>query len=473
MKKLISLFTIFFLISSMLGFSLPAAAAATFKDVGNNYYARNEILSLVEKDVIKGFADGTFRPEKSVTRAEFATFVSRALNLPAAGSDFKDVPKNSSLYDGVSRAAKVGIIKGFADGTFRGGLGVTREDMAVMLDRAMTYKGNYSKTSTLSFQDSKNIGGYAVSSVKKMAAYGIMEDYKDSNKFSGKKVGTRAETARFIYRTLSVFETGKPNVLETDYRKMSLEQLNQVYGDKKAVVRLLRPTPHIEVLDDMKDYYERLHSQMWSSYMKDPNTHFKDWKEYATSRYSGWYRDYPHVEVISYNGVAFKNTDLHSPGLKVSSAYEVMPSQPAEKGKFLIDIHVYMEDFVTYRNDSVKVNKLGGIPERIDYPFPKGDEVIVNLANVFRDAPGVNVAKGGLELSYDGKKIVLTNGSDQAKVEEYTVKLPSKVTIKNGAAFGPVRAIVKEIGLDSREVVNFKRFEIANYPLERRDGRWQ
>ncbi|MFP7442522.1 MULTISPECIES: S-layer homology domain-containing protein [Bacillus] len=473
MKKLIAIFTMFFVISAMLGFGLSAAAAATFKDVGNNYYAKNEILSLVEKDVIKGFADGTFRPEKSVTRAEFATFVSRALNLPAAGSNFKDVPKNSSLYDGVSRAAKVGIIKGFADGTFRGGLGVTREDMAVMLDRAMKYKGNYPKTAALSFQDTKIIGAYAIDSVKKMAAYGIMEDHKESKKFIGKMVGTRAETARFIYRTLKVFETGKPNVLETDYRKMSLDELKQVYGEKTAIKRQLKPTPHVEVIDEMKLYYDQLHDERWGKYTKDPLTHFKDWQEFATSRYSGWYRDYPHVEIISYNGIAFKNTDLHSPGLKVSSAYEVMPSQPAEKGKFLIDIHVYMEDFVTYRNDSVKVNKLGGIPERIDYPFPKGDEVIVNLANVFRDAPGVNVAKGGLELSYGGKKIVLTNGSDQAKVEEYTVKLPSKVTIKNGAAFGPVRAIVKEIGLDSREVVNFKRFEIANYPLERRDGRWQ
>lgn len=77
------------------------ASTKAFKDVPASYYAHKEIMNLVDRGVINGFSDGTFKPTKQVTRAEFAA---RALDLPAATSNFKDVPKTSALYDGVSRA---------------------------------------------------------------------------------------------------------------------------------------------------------------------------------------------------------------------------------------------------------------------------------------------------------------------------------------------------------------------------------
>lgn len=179
------------------------AATSSFKDVPTTHYAHQEIISLVDRGVIKGFTDGTFKPTKQVTRAEFAAFVARALELPTASSNFKDVPKSAALYDGVSRANKAGLIKGFSNGTFKPNTPVNRQDMAVMLDRALQMKGAYTKTKALTFADKASVGSYAKTSVERMVYYNIMGAYSP-NRFEANMIGNRAETVISIYNMLEV-----------------------------------------------------------------------------------------------------------------------------------------------------------------------------------------------------------------------------------------------------------------------------
>lgn len=184
------------------------AASKSFKDVSANYYAHTEIMELVDRGVIKGFSDNTFKPEKQVTRAEFATILARSLDWPPAESNFKDVGKNSALYDGVSRAYNAAIIRGFSDGTFKPNELVSREDMAVMIDRAMQLKAPYTYTKDLDFTDSDKIGAYAKTAVERLYYYNVMGAYKGT-RFEGATPGTRAETARFIYNMLRVFDNSE------------------------------------------------------------------------------------------------------------------------------------------------------------------------------------------------------------------------------------------------------------------------
>lgn len=181
------------------------AAQQTFKDVPDNYYAHTEITNLVDRGIIKGFSNGTFKPEQQVTRAEFATILARALDWPLAESNFKDVNKSSALYDGVSRAHNASIARGFADGTFKPNKLVTREDMAVMIDRAMQLKAPYTYTKELDFTDSHKIGAYSKTAIERLYFYNVMGAYTGTN-FEGATPGTRAETARIIYNMLKVFD---------------------------------------------------------------------------------------------------------------------------------------------------------------------------------------------------------------------------------------------------------------------------
>ncbi len=77
-----------------LGLLPTAAFAASFKDI-EGHWAQEQIETWLQKGLVSGDPDGTFRPDRPVTRAEFVTFVNRAFSIQAAGEEgevFADVP---------------------------------------------------------------------------------------------------------------------------------------------------------------------------------------------------------------------------------------------------------------------------------------------------------------------------------------------------------------------------------------------
>ena len=81
----------------------------SLKDVKNDYWAAKEISSLVEKGIISGYKDGSFKPDNTITRAEACSMVNRAFNLKADISNkkpYSDVKKDSWAYEAIMTAAK-------------------------------------------------------------------------------------------------------------------------------------------------------------------------------------------------------------------------------------------------------------------------------------------------------------------------------------------------------------------------------
>jgi len=106
---------------------------AGFTDI-ESHWARDSVQKLVEKGIVKGYDDYRFEPNATLTRAEAAVFIARAYNLKPSGSvgTFPDVPANHWAKDAVSAAAARGIVRGYPDGTFRPNDPVTRAEMTVM-----------------------------------------------------------------------------------------------------------------------------------------------------------------------------------------------------------------------------------------------------------------------------------------------------------------------------------------------------
>lgn len=88
MKKLLSILCIFSLLLTSISFSQPKS----FHDVTDNFWAKQVIDDLIDKEVISGFPDGTFRPNNHITREQFAVILVRAMNLPLT-------PRKSSFID--------------------------------------------------------------------------------------------------------------------------------------------------------------------------------------------------------------------------------------------------------------------------------------------------------------------------------------------------------------------------------------
>lgn len=113
---------------------LPAGDGS-FPDVADGSAHADGIAAVAQAGITTGFVDGTFRPDEPVTRGQMASFLQRALELETGTQDFTDVG-DSVHAEGIAAMVAAGIATGFEDGTFRPDRAVTRGQMATLLFNA-------------------------------------------------------------------------------------------------------------------------------------------------------------------------------------------------------------------------------------------------------------------------------------------------------------------------------------------------
>lgn len=109
----------------------------TFSDVAKSHWAANYIGYMQQFGIITGYADGSFRPDASVTRAEFAAIASRFEKLTEGNKSFTDVPDTHWAVKYINFAATRGWVTGYADGTFRPNNSITRAEVAAVTCRLL------------------------------------------------------------------------------------------------------------------------------------------------------------------------------------------------------------------------------------------------------------------------------------------------------------------------------------------------
>ncbi len=195
MKKGIS-----FLASLLLVFSISSfkAEAADFGDVPSSHGFHEEIMYLIEEGIISGYPDGTFKPDRTVTRGEAAIMIGRAFDLDGTqrNTKFKDVDATSKASGYIDASVKKGFISGYPDNTFRPGATISRGDMAIILSKAF----DLNVTSVFDFYDvGHNMAAYE--HVGKLSVYSISIGYADGSYRPALKT-TRAQFSAFLARAL-------------------------------------------------------------------------------------------------------------------------------------------------------------------------------------------------------------------------------------------------------------------------------
>lgn len=119
---------------------VPTAAFASFPDIPLNAVYRNAVERLVSDGTLTGYTDGTFRPDASITRAEFSTVLSRAMGLNTEFTSsslnsipFSDIDSSNWAAPYIYACYENGYIDGMGDGTFRPGQNVTLEQAVKMI----------------------------------------------------------------------------------------------------------------------------------------------------------------------------------------------------------------------------------------------------------------------------------------------------------------------------------------------------
>ena len=182
-----------------------------FRDIDTVDWAKEAILRLYDMGIINGKSENLFVPDAKITREEFVKILNGVFNISPDNSAelaFEDVDKYEWYYGAVSSACRYGIIKGFSDTQFGIGANITREDMLVMMMRAVEafdIKLNMEKKD-IHFNDENTIADYAVAAVMEFAQRGIVNGYQDGS-FAPKNHTTRAEAAVILYRIYNIINS--------------------------------------------------------------------------------------------------------------------------------------------------------------------------------------------------------------------------------------------------------------------------
>ncbi|MEK4369948.1 YDG domain-containing protein [Paenibacillus sp. FSL P4-0176] len=201
-KKLVTTLLITVMLFSSFNVVLGAAESSASDIEGN--WAESQITKWIDKGFIHGYEDGSFKPNNTITRAEFFSLVNRSYGFTETASvSFKDVTSSNWAYAEVSKAVKAGYIKGYRDGTIGANKPITRQEVAVIINDLLDLSNEASTGNH--FTDSNMIALWAKNSVDAIVAKGILQGY--DNNFNPNKPITRAEAVVALDRSVNARAT--------------------------------------------------------------------------------------------------------------------------------------------------------------------------------------------------------------------------------------------------------------------------
>ena len=178
-----------------------------FLDIAG-HWAEKEINILNQKKIVNGDPQSNFHPDDQITRAEFAAILVRALGIEQTiqiQGRFNDVPADEWYFNVINTAADVGLLNGYTPTTFGPEDPITREQIAVMITRALSYKGKNIESGTTgasilaAFEDSQQISSWAINSVITAVQQEIFNG-RSTIQFAPQDNATRAEAAVIVLR---------------------------------------------------------------------------------------------------------------------------------------------------------------------------------------------------------------------------------------------------------------------------------
>jgi hypothetical protein len=170
----------------------------TFGDI-KGHWAQADIELLAARGLVQGRAAGKFAPGAPVTRAEMAALLVRltgAKEVTPAQPTFTDVAPGAWYYSAIETAVRAGLFKGYTDGSFQPDATLTREQLAAL---AVRLTGAATGTTQLPFADRADIAPWAEEAVAAAYAQGLLRGVSDTE-FAPQMSVTRAQAAALMVR---------------------------------------------------------------------------------------------------------------------------------------------------------------------------------------------------------------------------------------------------------------------------------
>ncbi len=197
-------------------------SAAVFSDVDADTEQGKAIFAMQQKGYINGFPDGTFRPDATLTRAEFVTIINKMyMYYVESENGFTDVDVSDWFYHDVLVAVQAGYINGMGDGSFAPNEAVTREQVCKMLNSILQL-GDMCYTPEITDE----VSDWARDSVLKMVAAYVFT-LEDGGRFRATKPITRGEACMALEKCIVEID------FEEVFQPVDLENMAQEELEKR------------------------------------------------------------------------------------------------------------------------------------------------------------------------------------------------------------------------------------------------
>lgn len=174
-------------------------ASERFTDIDNSW-AREQISDWLQKGLISGYPDKTFRPDDKISRAEFVSVINKIYRFnDTSEEEFDDVLKNKWYFEEIYKARQAGYISGYADGTFRPEEYISRQEAATIIFNLLKLNKIEDRNAITEFKDSKEIHTWSKDNVNTVVANGYLIGYADKT-FRPEQLLTRAEAVVLLDR---------------------------------------------------------------------------------------------------------------------------------------------------------------------------------------------------------------------------------------------------------------------------------
>ncbi len=175
-----------------------------FTDLSNHAWAADAINSLADEGIIKGTSENTFAPAANITRADFALLLVRAFKLESEKDEnFADVSASDYFAEELAIARNTGLVGGIGDNKYAPKNNITRQDMMVIVYRALKKLGIELEIADVDYEDYEDydsVAGYAQDAVRALITSGLVNG--KSGKIAPTEYTTRAEVAVLLKRIL-------------------------------------------------------------------------------------------------------------------------------------------------------------------------------------------------------------------------------------------------------------------------------
>ena len=200
MKKYTKIFAVAALAASMSTGIFAASATTPLKDI-DSYWGTTAIEYFYDNHYVSG-TNGQFYPNEDITREGIAAIINNMLgdNAVVKTASFSDVKGRWSEH-AISSLVDKQIMKGYSNNTFKPQQKITREEFAVIVYNYMSYKGINVGGQPVSYADGATISPWAKDAVNTLGAAGYMTGAY--NRFNPKKYVTRGEAVNVLYRVVT------------------------------------------------------------------------------------------------------------------------------------------------------------------------------------------------------------------------------------------------------------------------------